>query len=419
MSLLPAQTIDEIKFYLLLHGLTQKSHAMVMVGDALAARYACTDRSGREVVLDFEPVSARASDAPRTPSKLIDAGQWLAISDRLASRPDAERAEVVLASLALDQVLRFCGTDAAAEPGAEAFFTADGARYRDEQPPGTFRRERLAARLEAYKRIVAGTAGSAPASPAPMLVPILKKPTATILQHCVHMPVPGNAVPRELLVVCFAENTPQGYVLLSNTDWRDDGSALLAKHAPNLLATPRDLVVLAGDIAVHAGKDLAADLLLHEGFLKTVGERLGTDEMWIGVPHRNAFYALRCGASAESVKQFCAMVETDYGRASALGVAAVSDFVFRVKNQRVVELGLLEQLRSSASGGNWLAAFVFAFLAGVAGMGIGVGIIASQNLSDWRASVIVFGLAGLFAASAFVLGFRWGRWKQLPRVVTA
>jgi len=88
------------------------------------------------------------------PSELIDAGQWLALADELASRVPAEdleaRAERLgWAAAAVDEVLKFVPADEDDVPDW-AFWTSDGRQVRDEQP-GRFRRTRLEVVLATYR----------------------------------------------------------------------------------------------------------------------------------------------------------------------------------------------------------------------------------------------------------------------------
>lgn len=99
------------------------------------------------------------------PSRLIDAGQWLAVSDRYARSvpaepsPDPEvrrRAAMAVgeAISAMEEVLKFVPPDPMAEAPASAFWTPAG-RSKQAELPGQFRRLGLEARLGAYRDILA------------------------------------------------------------------------------------------------------------------------------------------------------------------------------------------------------------------------------------------------------------------------
>ncbi|WP_405063932.1 hypothetical protein OG474_20425 [Kribbella sp. NBC_01505] len=88
------------------------------------------------------------------PSELIDAGQWLALADELASRvpkdePAARAERLGWAAAAVDEVLKFVPAGEDDVPDW-AFWTTDGRSVRDEQP-GRFRRPRLEVVLATYR----------------------------------------------------------------------------------------------------------------------------------------------------------------------------------------------------------------------------------------------------------------------------
>ncbi|MFB6720130.1 hypothetical protein ACFCV3_08230 [Kribbella sp. NPDC056345] len=88
------------------------------------------------------------------PSELIDAGQWLALADELASRvptddPIARAERLGWAAAAVDEVLKFVPVGEDDVPDW-AFWTEDGRQTRDEQP-GRFRRQRLEVVLATYR----------------------------------------------------------------------------------------------------------------------------------------------------------------------------------------------------------------------------------------------------------------------------
>jgi hypothetical protein len=89
------------------------------------------------------------------PSKLIDAGRWMALADHLASvvpddEPTAAADVLGLARAAVDEVLKFVPAGATAVP-PEAFWTPAGRRVHTAEP-GRFRRDRLEVVRRTYAR---------------------------------------------------------------------------------------------------------------------------------------------------------------------------------------------------------------------------------------------------------------------------
>jgi hypothetical protein len=134
------------------HGLTQGDD-----GELLIAYDTECSSCGREREYFFElpdrETGLGAFGGPE-PSELIDAGQWLALADQVASRvpktDQAARADTLaLAAAAVDEVLKFvpAGED---EVPDWAFWTGEGRRVRADQP-GRFRRDRLEVVLETYR----------------------------------------------------------------------------------------------------------------------------------------------------------------------------------------------------------------------------------------------------------------------------
>jgi hypothetical protein len=108
--------------------------------------------------------TAGASYGGQQPSQILDAGQFLAVSEGLArsvpASPDgldeaARRSaysRLAWAVAALEEVLKFIPEGADEVPDA-ALSSAESARYRRDLP-GQFRRLRLGARLQAYREIL-------------------------------------------------------------------------------------------------------------------------------------------------------------------------------------------------------------------------------------------------------------------------
>lgn len=88
------------------------------------------------------------------PSELIDAGQWLALADRIAGqvaagdRSEQARAAMAVARQAVAEVVKFVPPAADAVPD-EAFWTAAG-RAERALDPGRFRLERLLVIRDSY-----------------------------------------------------------------------------------------------------------------------------------------------------------------------------------------------------------------------------------------------------------------------------
>ncbi|GAA3123903.1 hypothetical protein JOF29_008633 [Kribbella aluminosa] len=88
------------------------------------------------------------------PSELIDAGQWLAVADRIAGqvpvgdRSETARAAMVVARQAVEEVVKFIPPTADVVPD-EAFWTEPGQGVRA-LDPGRFRLERLLLIRDSY-----------------------------------------------------------------------------------------------------------------------------------------------------------------------------------------------------------------------------------------------------------------------------
>jgi len=140
---------------------------VVMSEDTLCARYsghcsACGQRRDLLFALDPE-IPAPDSFGGRKPSTIIDAGQYLAASERAAKQvqvdgpPEdhaAARASLTRAIACLDEVMKWIPDDDERVP-MSAFFTSEGRRIRAAEP-GRFRRARLLAVLAAYREMLLG-----------------------------------------------------------------------------------------------------------------------------------------------------------------------------------------------------------------------------------------------------------------------
>lgn len=148
---------------------------MVFVDGELCSNYSGTcPRCGMHRAFTFRlpeqtrlPVERDVVFGDSDPSELLDAGEWLAVADLAAGRPDADDEDIALAAAAIDEVLKFVPEGADAVP-EEALRTEDG-RQVYAREPGRFRRNRLEAVAATYRRLVAqmrGEAGTRSDSPA-------------------------------------------------------------------------------------------------------------------------------------------------------------------------------------------------------------------------------------------------------------
>ncbi|MFO0592822.1 MAG: hypothetical protein U0441_35085 [Polyangiaceae bacterium] len=175
------------------------------------------------------------------------------------------------------------------------------------------------------------------------LFPVLKEPNWPHKSLVVWMPFPGVKRP-DAPIIAFAEDTANGYVFLTKQDAPSaDPKQLLSAGIASLRRRETDFAMVNPSIAVSAGRDLSAERLLDEDFLKVLHDKLGP-EMWVVAPHRVALYALRAGASPADVTTFVSLVEHDTERAPTLGHALVSKLAFRVVNARVVDAVTLDAL---------------------------------------------------------------------------
>ena len=134
----------------------------------LCARYAgrCSGcGEAREYLFALAPeIAAPDAFGGMKPSTIIDAGQYLAASERAARqvRPDAPpedrastRASLARAIACLEEVMKWIPHGEDSVP-ASAFFTEEGRRVHADEP-GRFRRVRLGAVLAAYREMLVRT----------------------------------------------------------------------------------------------------------------------------------------------------------------------------------------------------------------------------------------------------------------------
>jgi hypothetical protein len=172
-----ARTNEEAHLYMEMHpcqcGATDfdASSSVALVGDAWISRYEgeCAE-CGRPRGFEFlqpEQIAVPPDDAwapGEVPSHLLDAGEWLYVADIYGGGPadtiglsEVEREQVGrdlgAAAAAIDEVLKFLPAGAAEVPET-AFWSHRGRSVRQTEP-GRFRRVRLEAAREAYRRLAA------------------------------------------------------------------------------------------------------------------------------------------------------------------------------------------------------------------------------------------------------------------------
>jgi hypothetical protein len=106
----------------------------------------------RELIFELpptqRPITNQFEFGGSDPSRLLDAGQWLAISEYYAKLEPGTPDDLSIARAAVEEVIKFLeGADSVPDT---AFWTDRGRAVRDREP-GRFRAARLAAILEAYR----------------------------------------------------------------------------------------------------------------------------------------------------------------------------------------------------------------------------------------------------------------------------
>jgi hypothetical protein len=173
-----ARSNEEAHLYLDLHPCpcggadAARDSAVGVDGGQWIVRYTCVcSHCGRSRVVEFRQPESPARPAPGAwsvgpePSELLDAGEWLWVSDRYASAPvelaglTAEEAaqareDLAAAGGALDEVVKFLPAGAEEVPPS-AFWTERGRQmYRAE--PARFQRSRLESVRDWYRALGAG-----------------------------------------------------------------------------------------------------------------------------------------------------------------------------------------------------------------------------------------------------------------------
>jgi hypothetical protein len=108
------------------------------------------------------------------PSRIIDAGEWMAVSDAHARREPHARRDLDIARAAIEEVQKFLPKGLRGYPTDrvpdDAFWTARGRAVRD-AAPANFGRLRLSAALELYQRMHEQAPASAPVDRPPVAYP--------------------------------------------------------------------------------------------------------------------------------------------------------------------------------------------------------------------------------------------------------
>lgn len=166
-----ARTPLECRLYIELHpcecggAVVDIAHRLVTRDDTLCARYqgrclSCEKDLEYLFALHSE-IAAPTAFGGTTPSTIIDAGQYMAASERAAKQvqvggrtyqPASVRALLARAIACLDEVIKWI-PDGEHQVPRSAFFTSEGQRIYMEDP-GRFRRERLLAVLAAYREML-------------------------------------------------------------------------------------------------------------------------------------------------------------------------------------------------------------------------------------------------------------------------
>ncbi|SDQ42500.1 hypothetical protein [Thermostaphylospora chromogena] len=161
-----ARTRDEALLYLDLHPCacgsaeTDWDNSLATVDGVMVSRYAgvCGGCGAqREYLFALPeretPVAGFPTFGGEEPSRLLDAGEWLWVADRVASNVPRgeERQALSVARAAVDEVIKFI------EPGGkrvpdDAFWTERGRAVRDAEP-GRFDLERLLVVRDAYRTL--------------------------------------------------------------------------------------------------------------------------------------------------------------------------------------------------------------------------------------------------------------------------
>jgi hypothetical protein len=134
-----------------------RQSAVMTDGGVLCSRYFGKCRSCgtmREFIFQLpatqRPITNQLEYGGSDPSRLLDAGEWLAISEYYARLEPSTPDDIDVARAALEEVMKFMPDGVDVMPDT-AFWTERGREVR-EREPGRFRRARLAAILDVYRK---------------------------------------------------------------------------------------------------------------------------------------------------------------------------------------------------------------------------------------------------------------------------
>jgi hypothetical protein len=137
-----------------------RQSAVITDGGVLCTRYfgRCrTCGTMRELIFELPPTQRPIGDQVEfggsDPSRLLDAGEWMATSEYYAKLDPGTAEDLDIARAALEEVIKFLPDGADSVPD-KAFWTERGRAVR-EREPGRFRRDRLAAVLDVYRKLLA------------------------------------------------------------------------------------------------------------------------------------------------------------------------------------------------------------------------------------------------------------------------
>jgi hypothetical protein len=164
-----ARTRDEAHLYLDLHPCacgsaeTMWDNGLVIVEGELASCYegACQECGAeREYLFGLPEREVMPKGFPTfggpEPSQLLDAGEWLWVSDRTASHvpPGEEREALAIARAAVEEVIKFIPPGEETVPD-DGFWSERGIAVREAEP-GRFQLDRLLVVRNTYRDLAAG-----------------------------------------------------------------------------------------------------------------------------------------------------------------------------------------------------------------------------------------------------------------------
>lgn len=148
----PCPTCGDIEF--------DRNSAVMTDGDVLCARYFGTCRTchnQREFIFELppqqRPIGNQVEFGGPDRSRILDAGEWMAISEYYAKLHPGTPEDLDIARAALEEVIKFLPDGVESVPET-AFWSEKGRAVRTREP-GRFRRARLAAVLDVYRKQLA------------------------------------------------------------------------------------------------------------------------------------------------------------------------------------------------------------------------------------------------------------------------